>query len=160
MDYPAVILRNCQTTELSYSHTVILWNCRTIELSYYQTVIPKGAPITAMADFPFVIHWWLHFNMRSEGLTVRYSYCLILRHFCSILRNIELKQAYVIELFQLKSMFSKVSSVKLKDNSSNLMNIIFLLHKRPYAYRAVGLFSCRTNELSVDLMVHKSEEIR
>ena len=63
----------------------------------------------------------------------------------------------LFESFQLKSMFSKVFPVKLKENSRNL---IFMLHKSLYAYRAVGLLSCRTNELSVDLIVHKSEEIR
>ena len=66
----------------------------------------------------------------------------------------------LFELFQLKSVFSKVSSVKLKENSSNFMDIIFMLHKRLYEFWAVGLLSFRTNELPVDLMMHSSEEIR
>ena len=50
----------------------------------------------------------------------------------------------LFESFQLKSMFSKVSSVKLKENSRNLMNIIFMLHKRLYDNRAVGLMNYRS----------------
>ena len=90
MDYPAVIIRNCQTT--NYCRTFILWKCRTIELSYYQTVIPKSAPITAMADFPFVRHCWLHFNILTTNTKWRsYSSISLLFNNPTLLVHIEKK---------------------------------------------------------------------
>ena len=162
---PVTPLWKWQTTELSHCHTFILWNCRTIELSYYQTVIPKSAPITAMADFPFVRHCWLHLTILYTNPQCR-SYSSIILLFDNPTRLVHIKKYWIktglcyLNYSSWRVCFPKCPQSNWKKNCSNLMNIIFMLHKTLYAYRAVGLLSCRTSELSVDMMVHRSEEIR